>query len=62
MDFSESLKKLRFDKRMIRWNLNQKIITQKEHDAHLKSLKDISRLQAPSLKRERKPPFAGKTR
>ena len=37
---------------MIRWNLNQKVITQKEYDAHLKSLKDISSLQAPPIKRE----------
>ena len=52
MDFSESLKDLKFDKRMIRWNLNQKVITQKEYDAHLKSLKDIASLQAPPAKKQ----------
>ena len=59
MDFSESLKKLKFDKRMIRWNLNQKIISQKDYEAHLKSLSDLAHLQAPPLKEEEekeKPP------
>ena len=44
-DLFESLEKLKFDKRMVKWNLNKKILTSKEYEAHLKSLKDISHLQ-----------------
>ena len=43
---SESLKKLKYDKRMLRWNLRQKILTQDEHEKHLKDLEDLSGLKA----------------
>ena len=49
-DFSESLDKLKFDKRMVKWNLNKKVLTEKEYKKHLDSLKDISHLQAEPLK------------
>lgn len=49
-DFSESLDKLKFDKRMIKWNFNKKALTEKEYKQHLDSLKDISHLQAEPTK------------
>ena len=44
-DLYENLKKLKFDKRMIKWNINKKVLTPKEYEKHLNSLKDISHLQ-----------------
>ena len=44
-DLFKSLEKLKFDKRMIKWNLNKKILTVKEQEKHLNSLEDISHLQ-----------------
>lgn len=44
-DLSESLKRLKYDKRMVHWNLRQKIITEKEYKQHLSQLKDISHLK-----------------
>lgn len=44
-DLFESLKDLKFDKRMIRWNINRKFLTPEEHRKHLKSLEDITHLQ-----------------
>ena len=44
-DLFESLKDLKFDKRMIRWNINRKALTPEEHKNHLKSLEDITHLQ-----------------
>ncbi|MCZ0931996.1 MAG: hypothetical protein OXJ52_02470 [Oligoflexia bacterium] len=41
-ELAESLKKLKYDKRMINWNLRQKRITKKEYEKHLTELKDIS--------------------
>ena len=41
----ESLNDLIFDKRMIRWNMNKKILTSGEYEKHLKQLEDISHLQ-----------------
>ena len=44
-DLPEMLKKLKYDKRMLNWNLRQKIITEKEYQKHLNSLKDLSHLK-----------------
>ena len=43
-DLPEMLKKLKYDKRMLNWNLRQKLLTEEEYRKHLKSLKDISHL------------------
>jgi len=43
---SDSLKKLKYDKRMLYLNLRQKVLTKKEHENHLKGLKDLSHLKA----------------
>ena len=44
-DLSESLKKLKYDKRMVNWNLRQKLLTEEEYKKHLSELKDLSHLQ-----------------
>ena len=44
-DLSEDLKKLKFDKRMIKWNMRQKLLTEKEYKQHLGSLEDVSHLK-----------------
>ncbi|MGI9548683.1 MAG: hypothetical protein ACR2M7_01695 [Bdellovibrionales bacterium] len=44
-DLSDSLKKLKFDIRMTKWNMRQKLLTKEEHQEHLKSLEDVSHLQ-----------------
>ena len=44
-DLAESLNKLKYDKRMINWNLRQKLITKKEYEKHLAKLKDLSHLK-----------------
>ena len=49
-DFSDALKKLKFDKRMLNWNLRQKIITEEEHQKQLATLPDLSHLKAEPLK------------
>lgn len=51
-DFSDALKKLKFDKRMLNWNLRQKIITEEEYKKQLTSLPDLSHLKAKPLKPE----------
>ena len=43
---SDSLKKLKYDKRMLHWNLRQKNLTKEEHEKHLKDLEDLSHLKA----------------
>lgn len=45
-DLPEMLKKLKYDKRMLNWNLRQKLLTEKEYQKHLKSLKDLSHLKS----------------
>ena len=45
-DLPEILKKLKFDKRMLNWNLRQKLLTEKEYQKHLDSLEDSSHLKA----------------
>ena len=44
-ELGENLKGLKYDKRMINWNLRQKIITKEEYKKHLSELKDISHLK-----------------
>lgn len=51
-DFFESVNRLKFDKRMIKWNLNKKVFTAKEYEQHLESLEDISHLQGEPPKEE----------
>ena len=43
---SESLKKLKYDKRMLEWNLRRKVLTKEENEKHLKGLEDLSHLKA----------------
>ena len=45
-DLPEMLKKLKYDKRLLNWNLRQKILTEKEYKKHLASLEDLSHLKA----------------
>ena len=45
-DLPPALKKLKYDKRMIHWNLRQKLLTQREYQKHLESLEDLSHLKA----------------
>ena len=51
-DLPEMLKKLKYDKRMINWNLRQKLLTEEEYKKHLSSLKDLSHLKAEEIKQE----------
>ena len=44
-ELAENLKKLKYDTRMINWNLRQKLITKEEYEKHLKELEDISHLK-----------------
>ena len=45
-DLPEMLEKLKYDKRMINWNLRQKLLTHKEYQKHMDSLEDLSHLKA----------------
>lgn len=51
-DLPEMLKKLKYDKRMINWNLRQKRLTKEEYKKHLAGLKDLSHLKAEDLPEE----------
>jgi len=53
---SESLKKLKYDKRMLGWNLKRKIITKEEYENHLKNLEDLSLLKAEDKEQDEKTP------
>lgn len=53
-DLPEMLKKLKYDKRMINWNLRQKLLTEEEYKKHLSSLKDLSHLKAEETEQEEK--------
>ena len=53
-DLPEMLKKLKYDKRMINWNLRQKLLTEEEYKKHLSSLEDISHLKAEEIEPEEK--------
>ena len=52
MALNEDIEKLKFDKRMNEWNLNQKQITMKEIHQHLESLPDLSNLAQPIINKE----------
>ena len=42
MSLHDSFLKLKFDKRMKTWNLNQKLVTEKEIKENLENLKDMN--------------------
>ena len=44
-ELSENLERLKYDKRMINWNLRQKIITEEDYKKHLLKLEDLSDLK-----------------
>lgn len=44
-ELSDNLKRLKYDKRMINWNLKQKVITKEEYKKHLLELEDLSDLK-----------------
>lgn len=44
-DLSNSIKELKFDKRMISWNKRQKLLNDQEYKDHIKNLKDCSDLK-----------------
>ena len=44
-ELADSLKELKYDKRMINWNLRQKIITKEEYEKYLAGLEDSSHLK-----------------
>ena len=54
MALNKDLEKLKFDKRMIEWNFNQKLITYNDVQKHLKSLEDASQLSQPIFQEEEK--------
>ena len=45
-ELAENLQKLKYDKRMINWNLRRKLITKEEYEKHLKGLEDLSHLKS----------------
>ena len=47
-DLPDMLKKLKYDKRMLNWNLRQKQLTEEEYQKHLDKLEDLSHLTAES--------------
>ena len=48
-DLPDILKKLKYDKRMLNWNLRQKLLTEKEHKKYLDSLEDLSHLKVDNM-------------
>ena len=44
-ELSDNLKRLKYDKRMINWNLKQKVITKEDYKKHLLGLEDLSDLK-----------------
>ena len=51
-DLSDFIQRLKFDKRMRSWNLNQKVNTPGEYEKHEETLEDISHLQEDSSEEE----------
>lgn len=41
MDLHEALDMVKFDKRLVDWNLKQGIISQADYEKHMKSLQDL---------------------
>ena len=54
MALNKNLEKLKFDKRMIEWNFNQKLITYDDVQKHLESLEDASELSQPIFQEQEK--------
>ena len=54
MALNKDLEKLKFDKRMIEWNFNQKQITPSDVQKYLKSLEDISQWGQPMFQEKEK--------
>ena len=54
MTLNKDLEKLKFDKRMIDWNFNQKQITSSDVQKHLKSLEDTSQWAQPMFQEKEK--------
>ena len=52
MSLDKDLENLSFDKRMIEWNLTQKLITKEEWQKHLESLEDVSRQSQPLFEKQ----------
>ena len=44
MNLNKNLSQMKFDTRMIDWNMTQKLISPKDVKKHLESLEDISHL------------------
>lgn len=42
MKLNDIINEFKLDKRMVNWSLDQKLLTYKEYDRHLKSLPDLS--------------------
>ena len=51
-DLPDMLKKLKYDKRMLNWNLRQKQLTEEEYKKHLDKLEDLSHLKAETPEKE----------
>ena len=43
MKLNQIIRQFRFDKRLVEWNLNNKVVSQKEYKEYLKSLADDSK-------------------
>lgn len=55
MDLSKALENLKFDVRMKDWNIKQGVTKDKDHEEHIKNLKDIAAQSAPLEFREETP-------
>ena len=53
-DLPKMLKKLKYDKRMMNWNLRQKLLTEEEYAKHLSQLEDLSHLVQTDKKEDEK--------
>ena len=42
MKLNDIISEFKLDKRMVNWSLEQKLLTHKEYEQHLKSLPDLS--------------------
>ncbi len=42
MDLHEALQVVKYDTRLIDWNLKQGLITQADYDKHIKALQDVA--------------------
>ena len=44
-ELADNLKRLKYDKRMINWNLRQKVVTEEEYQKHAQEQPDLSHLK-----------------